>query len=1019
MGLYFEPNEIRREKGKRVLIILFGTIPTETPTIPSVVPTLPHTFLFLYADSFDSDTSERPPSQDSYKVAIAQWMSRVAAHSSPPPSPTHDLSPTDVSPPTVHHFSSDDSSFDSLSDSSSDYCLDSSSGHFLPDSSVDAPATISVRSSRKRCRSPVVLVPLATPVPRALSPIRVDLLPPCKRIRGAVTTSDYDDSTEESYEAYMDPDIDSDVQEDIDADTTAAKAAAAGKSDVRVEVGIGSDGEEKAKNRGPIMESGDEREDDNGDDYGNVNCNGGRNGNGNRLGGGNGDGNPNVNVGGVVPVAFGTDATYAMTWKALMKLMTKLYCPRNEKLVMLCTKMVHEEEEDIVEKFIGGIPDNIQGNKLMGYAFRNAENKRRFKNSLRDNHVQQPPFKRQNVGGQNVARAYTARNSENKGWGHRTKDCRAAVVTTTQRALNHGSKAANNEARGRAYALGGGDGNPDSNVVTDVSYTVELADERISRSDTIIRGYMLNLLDHPFNIDLMSIDLGSFDVIIRMDWLSSNGGSNSRLSIISCAKTQKYIQKGCHVFLAQITAKKAEDKSKEERLKDVSIVQDFPKSLGGRHSKDSVRTRYGYYKFQVMPFRLTNTPTIFMDQMNRVCKPYLNKFMIVFINDIMIYSKRMEDHEDHFSEGIHVEPAKIESIKDWASPKTPTEIRQFLGLAGYYRQFIKGFSKIAKSVTKLTQKSVKFDWRENKEAAFQLLKKGERGGRRIKPKGKDQATMKITTYVSKCLTCANVKAEHQKPSGLLVQPESLQKALGMQLDMSTTYHSQTDGQSERTIQTLEDMLRACVIDFGKGWDRHLPLVEFSYNNSYHTSIKTGPFKALYGRKCQSPVCWDESYADKRRNPLEFQVGDKVMLKVSPWKGVIRFDKRRKLNRRYIRRFKILAKVGTVTYRLELLEQLNRVHSTFHVPNLKKCLSDETLVIPSDEIQIDDKLYFVEELVEIMDREVTRLKQSRIPIGKVRWNSRRGPKFAWEREDQFRKTYLYLFSKPLSAQDSMS
>ncbi|GJY74685.1 putative reverse transcriptase domain-containing protein [Tanacetum coccineum] len=368
----------------------------------------------------------------------------------------------------------------------------------------------------------------------------------------------------------------------------------------------------------------------------------------------------------------------------------------------------------------------------------------------------------------------------------------------------------------------------------------------------------------------------------------------------------------------------------------------------------------------------------------------------------------------------------------------------------------------------------------------------------------------IATYVSKCLTCAKVKAEYQKPSGLLVQPvilvwkwenitmdfvtklpkttsgqdtiwvivdrltksahflpmketDSMEKltrqylkevvsrhgvpvsiisdrdskftshllksqneALCTQLDMSTAYHPQTDGQSERTIQTLEGMLRACVINFGKGWDRQLPLVEFSYNNSYHTSIKAAPFEALYDQKCRSPICWakikkrtqaardrQKSYTDRRRKPLEFEVGDKVMLKVSPWKGVIRFGKRGKLNPRYIGPFKILDKVGTLAYRLELPTQLSRVHSTFHVSNLKKCFVDEPLAIPLDEIQIDDKLNFIEEPAEIMDREVKQLKQSRIPIMKVRWNSRRGPKFTWECEEQMKKKYPYLLVSPSS------
>ncbi|GJR29188.1 putative reverse transcriptase domain-containing protein [Tanacetum coccineum] len=291
----------------------------------------------------------------------------------------------------------------------------------------------------------------------------------------------------------------------------------------------------------------------------------------------------------------------------------------------------------------------------------------------------------------------------------------------------------------------------------------------------------------------------------------------------------------------------------------------------------------------------------------------------------------------------------------------------------------------------------------------------------------------IVEYVSRCLTCSKIKAGHKKPSGLLQQPEipewkwekitmdlvtklprsscghgvsvsiisdrdgrfashlwqALQEALGTKLHMSTAYHPETYGQSERTIQTLEDMLRACVMDFGGSWDTHLPLVEFSYNNSYHASIMCVPFEALCGRKCRSPMIWTEvgeshligpeilqettekifqikerlktvrsrqkSYADKRRKPLEFKFGDRVLLKVSPRNGVVRFGKKGKLAPRYVGPFEIVECVGPVAYRLKLPQELSCVHDTFHVSNLKKYLPASDVQVPLDEIEIDENL----------------------------------------------------------------
>ncbi|GKD63903.1 putative reverse transcriptase domain-containing protein, partial [Tanacetum coccineum] len=473
--------------------------------------------------------------------------------------------------------------------------------------------------------------------------------------------------------------------------------------------------------------------------------------------------------------------------------------------------------------------------------------------------------------------------------------------------------------------------------------------------------------------------------------------------------------------------------------------------------KMAFKTWYGQYKFQVMPFGLMNAPSIFMDLMNRFLGHVIN------------------------SQGIHVDPTKIESIKVWASPKTPTEIHQFLGLVGYYRKFIEGFLNIAKSMTKLTQKGVKFDRGDKQEAIFQLLKQKLCSAPILAlPEGSEDFVVycdashkglgvvlmqreKVISYVSCQLEIheknytthdlelgsvvfalmkelnmrqhhwleavrfiitrgkanvvadtlsrkerikslrvralvrtfgldlpeqiLNAQTEARKPENIknedvggvgchdmipqwkwdnitmdfvMKLPKSSQgcdtiwvivdrlaksvifvpiretdpmeklKDLGTILDMSTMYHPQIDEQSKRTIQSLEDMLRACAINFGRGWVNHLPLVEFSYNDSYHASIRAAPFEALYDRKCHSPG---------------------------------------KLNPRYVRPFKVLEKVGSVAYKLELPQELSRVHNTFHVSNLKKCHANKPLAVPLDGLHIDDKLYFVEEPVVIMDRDI--------------------------------------------------
>lgn len=272
----------------------------------------------------------------------------------------------------------------------------------------------------------------------------------------------------------------------------------------------------------------------------------------------------------------------------------------------------------------------------------------------------------------------------------------------------------------------------------------------------------------------------------------------------------------------------------------------------------------------------------------------------------------------------------------------------------------------------------------------------------------------------------------------------LQRELGTRVALSTAYHPQTDGQSERTIQTLEDMLRACILEFGGSWDMHLPLVEFSYNNSYHSTIGMAPFEALYGRKCRTPLCWREtgekvlagpelvqithdkiqiirermkaaqdrqkSYADKRRRPIEFTVGDMVMLKVSPWKGIIRFGKQGKLSPRFVGPFKITERIGKQAYRLELPEELSGIHDVFHVGYLRKCLGKYDETVPLTEVKIDERLRYIEEPEEILNERTTNLRNKTVDLVLVKWKHHRGPNLTWENKDQMLAKYPELFKK---------
>nr|GEZ41909.1 hypothetical protein [Tanacetum cinerariifolium] len=580
-------------------------------------------------------------------------------------------------------------------------------------------------------------------------------------------------------------------------------------------------------------------------------------------------------------------------------------------------------------------------------------------------------------------------------------------------------------------------------VKIDTSYEVELAAGKIVSTNNVLKGCILNLLNHSFSIDLMEIELGSFDVIIGMDWLSKNDAAilcgekkvriplknkaliiegdrnQSCLKIISCIKARKYIKNGCELFLAQVTG----TVSKEKRVEDVPIIHDFPEvfleDLPGLPPPRQVEfhidlipgaTPVARATYCLAPSELKELS----EQLKELIDDLFDK-----LQGSSVYSKiylrsgyhQLRIHEEDIpitafrTCGIHVDPAKIEPIKSWAAPTTPTKVRQFLGLAGYYRWFIKEFSLIAKPLAKITQKNKPFVWGSNEEEAFQMLKLKLCSASILSlPEGSDD----FMVYSDASLRGFRA---------VLMQPEKVIAYASKQLRKNEENYT-TLYTDHKSLQYILDQKELNL--------RQRRWVEFL--SDYDCEICYHPGKAnvvadVLSRKDKEPICVralvvtnrllaarsrQKSYTDVRRKPLEFEVGDRVMLKVSPWKGMIRFRKRGKLSPRYIGPFKILSRIGPVAYKLDLPQELHEIHNTFYVSNLKKCLADEELVISLEEVKIEDKLHFIEEPIEVMDREVKQLKQCRIPIVKVRWNSKRGLVYTWEREDQMWKRYPHLF-----------
>ncbi|GJZ64857.1 putative reverse transcriptase domain-containing protein [Tanacetum coccineum] len=430
------------------------------------------------------------------------------------------------------------------------------------------------------------------------------------------------------------------------------------------------------------------------------------------------------------------------------------------------------------------------------------------------------------------------------------------------------------------------------------------------------------------------------------------------------------------------------------------------------------RTWYGHFEFQVMPFGLTNAPAVFMDLMCDIHDLISDngKEWRIACNATSILLTKLTKKDKKCEWGKEEEAFQTLKQKLCSAPilALPEGTKDFVV---YCDASLKGYGAVLMNHVWFPRFGGLRDlvMHESHKSKYSIHPGSDKMYQDLKPLyWWPNMKADIATYVSKCLTCVKVKAEHQKPmpSGMIRNlvivdrpiksyslPYSMKKkdvgethaltegdseSVGggeTNLDMSTAYHSQTDGQSERTIQTLEDMLRACVIDFGSSWDRHLPLVEFSYNNSYHASIKAAPYEALYGRKCRSPVCWSEVGDSQLTGPELIHDTTEKIVQIFFKNRLLTAHSRQKS---YLdRRVKLLEfEVGDWyaqgitmewhSYTLELPEESKGIHSMFHILNLKKCLAEGDIVVPMDEIQLDDKFHMIEEPVEVIDREVKHL-----------------------------------------------